>query len=112
MFINYFAWYIYNIKDIYSLQTWKYDNSWLYCIDYLGLDDHEFDVRYRFKVRWSVPTRRKPIPRATACVYFTFQVSKIKPKVKCTWILTVLKMIENTKDKMEWQYIFQNLTYF
>ena len=62
-------------------QTWKYDNSWLYCIDYLGNDDHEFDVRHRFRVRWSIPTRRKPIPRATACVYFTFQVSKIKPKV-------------------------------
>ncbi|XP_060600106.1 A-kinase anchor protein 14-like isoform X3 [Ruditapes philippinarum] len=62
------------------IQTWKYDNSWLYCIDYLGEDEHEFDVRHRFRVRWSVPTRRKPIPRATACVYFTFQVSKIKPK--------------------------------
>ncbi|XP_045200571.2 A-kinase anchor protein 14-like isoform X1 [Mercenaria mercenaria] len=62
------------------VQTWKYDNSWLYCIDYLGQDEHEFDIRHRFRVRWSVPTRRKPIPRATACVYFTFQVSKIKPK--------------------------------
>lgn len=62
------------------IQTWKYDSSWLYCIDYLGNDDHEFDVRHRFRVRWSIPTRRKPIPRATACVYFTFQVSKIKPK--------------------------------
>jgi len=60
--------------------TWKYDNSWLYCIDYLGEDEHEFDVRHRFRVRWSIPTRRKPVPRATACVYFTFQVSKIKPK--------------------------------
>ncbi|XP_052215551.1 A-kinase anchor protein 14-like [Dreissena polymorpha] len=62
------------------IKTWKYDKSWLYCIDYLGCDEHEFDTRHRFRVRWSVPTRRKPIPRATACVYFTFQVSKIKPK--------------------------------
>ncbi|WAR27458.1 AKA14-like protein [Mya arenaria] len=62
------------------IKTWKYDNSWLYCVDYLGKDEHEFDTRHRFRVRWSVPTRRKPIPRATACVYFTFQVSKIKPK--------------------------------
>lgn len=60
--------------------TWKYDNSWLYCIDYLTADEHEFDTRHQFRVRWSIPTRRKPIPRATACVYFTFQVSKIKPK--------------------------------
>ena len=30
---------------------------------------------------WSIPTRRKPIPRSTASVYFTFEVSKIKPEV-------------------------------
>merc|ERR1712038_243522 len=62
------------------IKTWEYQESWQYCIDYLGSDDHEFDVRYRFRVRWSIPTRRKPIPRATACIYFTFEVSKIKPK--------------------------------
>ena len=45
-------------------QTWEYEDSWLYCIDFLGDDPHEFDTRYRFRVRWSIPTRRKPIPRA------------------------------------------------
>jgi hypothetical protein len=30
---------------------------------------------------WSIPTRRKPIPKFTASVYFTYDVSKIKPKV-------------------------------
>jgi len=62
------------------IKTWDYQDSWQYCIDYLGEDEHEFDTRYRFRVRWSIPTRRKPIPRATACIYFTFEVSKIKPK--------------------------------
>lgn len=62
------------------IKTWEYGDSWLYCVDYLGKDDHEFDVRHRYRVRWSIPTRRKPIPRATASVYFTFEVSKIKPK--------------------------------
>ena len=51
-------------------------------MDYLGVDDHEFDTRHRFRARWSIPTRRKPVPRSTASVYFTFDVSKIKPKVK------------------------------
>ena len=63
------------------LQTWEYDVSWLYCIDFLGAEEFDFDTRYRFRVRWSIPTRRKPIPRATASVYFSFVVSKIKPKV-------------------------------
>lgn len=62
------------------IKTWEYDNSWLYCIDFLGEDTHPYDKRYRFRVRWSIPTRRKPVPRATACVYFTFVVSTIKPK--------------------------------
>lgn len=62
------------------IKTWEYQDSWKYCVNYLGKDDFEFDVRHRFRVRWSIPTRRKPIPRATACVYFTFEVSKIKPK--------------------------------
>ena len=65
-----------------TFQTWSYDKSWHYCIDYLGADEHEFDVRHRYRVEWSIPTRRKPIPRATARVYFTFQVSKVKPKVR------------------------------
>lgn len=62
------------------IKTWEFQDSWHYCVDYLGDDDHEFDVRHRFRVRWSIPTRRKPIPRATASVYFTFEVSKIKPQ--------------------------------
>ena len=33
---------------------------------------------------WSIPTRRKPIPRATASVYFTIKISKFKPKVGAT----------------------------
>lgn len=62
------------------IKTWDYHGAWLSCVDFLSKDEHEFDTRYRYRVRWSIPTRRKPIPRATACVYFTFVVSKIKPK--------------------------------
>lgn len=63
------------------LQTWERDSSWLYCIDFLREEDHPYSKRYRYAVKWSVPTRRKPIPRATASVYFTLEVSKFKPKV-------------------------------
>jgi A-kinase anchor protein 14 len=62
------------------IQTWQHDDSWLYCIDLIGTDDLDYDVRYRYRVRWSIPTRRQPIPRATASIYFTIDVSKIKPK--------------------------------
>jgi len=59
--------------------TWEYVGSWLYCIDFLREEEDEYSKFYRYQVRWSIPTRRKPIPRATACVYFTIEVSKIKP---------------------------------
>uniref|UniRef100_A0A0B6Z8J2 A-kinase anchor protein 14 n=1 Tax=Arion vulgaris TaxID=1028688 RepID=A0A0B6Z8J2_9EUPU len=62
------------------IKTWKYENSWLYCVDFLTVEDCEFDRRYFYRVRWSIPTRRRPIPRATASVYFTYVVSKIRPR--------------------------------
>jgi A-kinase anchor protein 14 len=42
--------------------------------------EKEFTDLYNFRARWSIPTRRKPVPRFTASVYFTYDVSKIKPK--------------------------------
>jgi len=62
------------------IKTWERDSSWLHCIDFLREEDHPYSYRYRYAVRWSIPTRRKPIPRATASVYFTMEVSKFKPK--------------------------------
>ena len=64
------------------MQTWEYDEFWLYCIDFVEKIDKEFNTLYNFRARWSIPTRRQPIPRFTASVYFTYNVSKIKPKVK------------------------------
>jgi len=61
------------------VETWKRASSWLYCIDYLCEEKHEYSKRYRYRVQWSVPTRRKPIPRATASVYFTIEISTVKP---------------------------------
>ncbi|EDO43483.1 predicted protein [Nematostella vectensis] len=61
------------------IKTWERDGSWLYCIDFLREEDHPYSKRYRYAVKWSIPTRRKPIPRATASVYFTLEVSKFKP---------------------------------
>ncbi|CAL1542981.1 unnamed protein product [Lymnaea stagnalis] len=61
------------------ITTWEFENSWLYCVDFLSEEDTEFDKRYFYRLKWSIPTRRKPIPRATASVYFTYVVSKIRP---------------------------------
>lgn len=63
------------------IKTWEFGECWLYCIDFIEKTEKEFTTLYNFKVCWSMPTRRKPIPRFTASVYFTLDVSKIKPKV-------------------------------
>ncbi|XP_066435972.1 A-kinase anchor protein 14 [Eleutherodactylus coqui] len=65
------------IEDYVS--TWEFHESWLYCTDFLREEDTEFNKLFHYRMRWSIPTCRKPIPRATACVYFTIKISKIKP---------------------------------
>ena len=62
-------------------KTWEFDSCWLYCVDLIDKIEQEFNFLYTYRVIWSIPTRRKPIPRFTANVYFTYTVSKIKPKV-------------------------------
>ncbi|CAI9585652.1 unnamed protein product [Staurois parvus] len=59
--------------------TWEFHESWLYCTDFLKEEEMEFCKLFHYRMRWSIPTCRKPIPRATACVYFTIKISKIKP---------------------------------
>ncbi|KAM3910820.1 A-kinase anchor protein 14 [Leptodactylus fuscus] len=61
------------------VSTWEFHESWLYCTDFLREEEIEFNKLFHYRMRWSIPTCRKPIPRATACVYFTIKVSKIKP---------------------------------
>lgn len=62
------------------IKSWKRGESWLYYIEFLCEDACEYSKRYRYKVQWSIPARRKPIPRATASVYFTIVASTVKPK--------------------------------
>ncbi|TPP58611.1 A-kinase anchor protein 14 [Fasciola gigantica] len=62
------------------IQGWNIDETWLHCTDILPTEEQPYDVNHRYRVRWSMPTRRSPIPGATVSIYFTIQVSKIKPK--------------------------------
>ncbi|XP_018602097.1 A-kinase anchor protein 14 [Scleropages formosus] len=66
------------IKEYIS--TWEVGPSWLYSLKFLEEKDLEFRKQYHYRVQWSTPTPSVPIPRATACVYFVIEVSKIKPQ--------------------------------
>ncbi|NXJ74057.1 AKA14 protein, partial [Trogon melanurus] len=65
------------IEEIIS--TWGVHESWLHWSEFLQEEELKYSKRYHYRVRWSIPTRRKPIPRATASVYFVIEISKIKP---------------------------------
>ncbi|KAM4663394.1 LOW QUALITY PROTEIN: A-kinase anchor protein 14-like [Discoglossus pictus] len=60
--------------------VWEFHKSWLNFTDFLREEEWKYNKLYHYRMRWSIPTCRKPIPRATACVYFTIKISKIKPK--------------------------------
>ncbi|KFV44951.1 A-kinase anchor protein 14, partial [Gavia stellata] len=61
------------------ISTWEVHKSWLHWSEFLQEEELKYSKRYHYRVCWSVPTRRKPIPRATASVYFVIEISKIKP---------------------------------
>ena len=69
---------------------------------------------------WSIPTRRKPIPKFTASVYFTYDVSKIKPKVSvksiiilfCLFIIKKNTFFFINQDKIvDLTYVFETQKY-
>ena len=62
------------------IQQWDISEQWLNCIDYLGNTEEEFNTIYTYRVLYSIPTRVKPIPTATASVYFKIKKSKVKPE--------------------------------
>ncbi|XP_009988031.1 PREDICTED: A-kinase anchor protein 14, partial [Tauraco erythrolophus] len=55
------------------------ERGWQQIEEYISEEELKYSKRYHYRVCWSVPTRRKPIPRATASVYFVIEISKIKP---------------------------------
>eukprot|EP00040_Diaphanoeca_grandis_P011560 m.59321 g.59321 ORF g.59321 m.59321 type:complete len:264 (+) comp22689_c0_seq2:259-1050(+) len=49
------------------LGSWEIDTQWKYCMNRLG----KLETRYLYEIIFSKPTRRRPIPNATASVLFS-----------------------------------------
>jgi A-kinase anchor protein 14 len=80
------------------LSYWKFEEDWKYCINFLeGVSDsacdfYQYEVRKsyknhqvitrndQFQAIFSIPCKQYPIPQATASVYFTFELSRVRPK--------------------------------
>lgn len=65
------------VRDI--LKYWKVRKTWKYCINYLGQQSDACSDYYKYEVKWSEPTFSYPVPQVTASVFFTIELSRIKP---------------------------------
>uniref|UniRef100_A0A8C3QTZ5 A-kinase anchoring protein 14 n=1 Tax=Cyanoderma ruficeps TaxID=181631 RepID=A0A8C3QTZ5_9PASS len=61
------------------ISTWDIHKSWLHHSEFLEDEELKDSKRYHYRVCWGLPTRRKPVPRATASVYFVIVISKFQP---------------------------------
>ncbi|GJQ78576.1 putative protein kinase A binding protein [Trypoxylus dichotomus] len=62
------------------ISTWYYEEEWLYCVELrLQQSDGCCDY-YIYETKWSLPTKEYPIAQATASIYFTIGVSRVKPR--------------------------------
>ncbi|XP_041884226.1 A-kinase anchor protein 14 isoform X3 [Corvus kubaryi] len=65
--------------DAFIQQTWDIHESWLHHSEFLKEEELKDSKRYHYRACWGIPTRRKPIPQATASVYFVIVISKFRP---------------------------------
>ena len=70
------------------MKIWPLKDSWKFCINFLESESE----KYRYEVIWSIPTRRKPIPRVTASVYVTILCLS-----DVSFYLDLTKLCEQTK---------------
>ncbi|CAF0725436.1 unnamed protein product, partial [Didymodactylos carnosus] len=83
-------------KIVEYIEKWNYDKCWLYAIDFMEKKSLEYTDVYEYRVRFSIPTRRQPIPKHTASVYFSIEVSKVQPKqnhVKVYFVFETMRLI-------------------
>uniref|UniRef100_A0A8C4SJF4 A-kinase anchor protein 14 n=1 Tax=Erpetoichthys calabaricus TaxID=27687 RepID=A0A8C4SJF4_ERPCA len=76
------------------LQTWEMQDNWLHVTDFLREEAIEYAKQYHFRVTWSIPTRRKPVPQSTASVYFIIEISTVKPE---TFPIEVQYFVESNR---------------
>lgn len=85
---------------LYPIKSWPVGETWKYCIDYL----HQEENLYCFAVKYSEPTRRKPVPRATASVYFYIHIhSKVSGAVCWVFMVGILFRLKPLQWNVFWR---------
>ncbi|XP_071069475.1 A-kinase anchor protein 14 [Dasypus novemcinctus] len=61
------------------ISTWEFQDRWVHCSEFFQREDLGHTFHYIYRVRWSIPTARRPMARVTAAVYFIIKITKSKP---------------------------------
>lgn len=61
------------------LETWYYNEDWLYCVNHVGCLSDKCSDFYYYQAIWSIPLPSYPIPQATASVFFTIESCRVIP---------------------------------
>ncbi|XP_036432694.1 A-kinase anchor protein 14 [Colossoma macropomum] len=76
------------------MRTWEVHPNWLFSVQFLQEKELKFKRQFHYRALWSLPTRRSPVPRGTAAVYFIIETSKIKAQ---TLPVEVRFVVESTR---------------
>jgi A-kinase anchor protein 14 len=87
------------------ISNWSRGDEWLYCIDFVAKTDETYFTEYKFRVRWSIPKPNRPIPKASASVYFTFKILKKMPESTSSKVL--IKYETNTQESDSADFVFK-----
>ncbi|XP_064393780.1 A-kinase anchor protein 14-like [Halichondria panicea] len=83
------------------VESWKIGESWKHCIDFLI----QREKLYCYGVKWSEPTRRKAVPKATASVYFYLLVHSDDAPILVFYVVEGQRLVhrpENTVFHEVW----------
>ncbi|CDI97518.1 A kinase anchor protein 14 [Echinococcus multilocularis] len=62
------------------IKSWDLTCGWVYALKMLPSKEKRFWTEYYYEVRFSIPTRRQPIPKYTVSVFFTLRRARCKPR--------------------------------
>ncbi|XP_044747241.1 uncharacterized protein LOC123308580 isoform X1 [Coccinella septempunctata] len=67
-------------KIMEFMGQWYFVEDWKYTVHYIGSYSDTISDYHLFQGMWSIPTKEYPIAQATATIFFSIEVSRVKPK--------------------------------
>merc|ERR1712048_309813 len=99
------------IKQIDAfISNWERKAEWLYCVDFVQKRDETYFTEYEFRVRWSIPKPDRPIPKASASIYFSYKVLKKMPADTPCKVSIKYETNTQTSDSSDFVFKENNLT--